>query len=97
MIDLPSLWREQQHATFPPAALRFVAVDARAGALLTASLRGDGVPRALPPEKREELRRALDEAVAALAELRDVESRAYFERLIALGNAVLTRSPGACS
>jgi hypothetical protein len=74
-----------------------VGVDARAGALLTASLRGDGVPRALPPGKREELRRALDEAVAALAELRDVESRAYFERLIALGQAVLTRSPGACS
>ena len=97
MIDLPSLWREQQHATFPPSALRFVAVDARAGALLTASLRGDGLPRALPPEKREELRRALEEAVAALGCLEDVEARIYFERLIVLGKAVLTRSPASCS
>jgi len=89
MTDLPGLWREHQHATFPAAALKFVAVDARLGALLTASLRSDGLPRALPPDKREALKAALDQAVDVLKQELDVESRAYFERLVALGRAVL--------
>lgn len=90
MIDLPELWRAHQHATFPAAALRFVAVDARLGALLTASLRTDGLPRALPPDQRDALKAALERAVDVLKEELDVESRAYFERLVALGRAVLT-------
>ena len=88
MIDLPGLWREHQHATFPAAALKFVAVDARLGALLTASLRSDGLPRALPPDKREALKVALDQAVDVLKGELDVESRAYFERLVTLGRVV---------
>jgi hypothetical protein len=88
MSDLPGLWREHQHATFPVTALKFVGVDARLGALLTASLRTDGLPRALPPEKREDLKRAMDQAVDVLRQELDVESRAYFERLLALGRAV---------
>ena len=89
MIDLPGLWREHQHAAFPAAAMKFVAIDARLGALLTASLRSDGLPRALPPEKREDLKAALDQAVDVLKQELDVESRAYFERLVVLGRAVL--------
>jgi hypothetical protein len=88
MTDLPGLWREHQHATFPAAALKFVAVDARLGALLTASLRSDGLPRALPPDKREDLKKALDQAVDVLKRELDAESRAYFERLVTLAKAV---------
>lgn len=88
MIDLPGLWREHQHAVFPPTALDRVSIDARAGALLTESLRSDGLPRALAPAKRDALRRALEEAVAALDSLDD-QARPYFERLITLGRAVL--------
>ena len=88
MADLSTLWREHQHATFPAAALKWVSIDARLGALLTASLKTDGLPRALPPASREELRRALAEAVAALDAL-DAGARGYFERLIVLGRAVL--------
>ena len=88
MVDLPGLWREHQHATFPPSALKHVAVDARLGALLTASLRSDGFPRALPPERREELGLALEKAVDVLRQELDVEARAYFERLVILGRAV---------
>ena len=89
MVDLPGLWREHQHATFPPSALTFVSVDVRLGALLTSSLRSDGVPRALPPDRREELKIALDRAVDALGQIMDADARAYFERLVALGNEVL--------
>ena len=99
MIDLPGLWREHQHATFPASALRFVSVDARLGALLTASLRSDGVPRALPPDRREELEREIARAVDVLRGDLDVEARAYFDRLVVLGRAVAGgpgEGPPAC-
>lgn len=87
MSELPTLWHDHQRATFPLSALKWVSIDARLGALLTASLRTDGLPRALPPEKREELARAAAEAVDVLPSL-DAGAKAYFERLIMLARAV---------
>lgn len=95
MSDLPTLWREQQSATFPASALRWVSIDVRAGAALTASLRSDGVVRPLPEEKLDSLRRALAEAAEVLKEPLDVEARRYFERLLVLGKAVAGGSPPA--
>ncbi|HEX7900921.1 MAG TPA: hypothetical protein VF950_24395 [Planctomycetota bacterium] len=88
MLDLPGLWRAQQQATFPLSALKWVSIDARLGALLTASLRTDGIPRALPPDQREELKKALARAVDVLGQDLEAEARAYFERLVVLGKAV---------
>jgi hypothetical protein len=95
--DLPALWREHQHATFPSSCLALsvdgvplVKVDASVGAALTASLRTDGVPRPLSPERREDLLRGRSLAVRALAEAGlDAAGRAYIERLAALADAVL--------
>jgi hypothetical protein len=65
-------------------------VDASVGACLTASLRVDGRPRPLPPERRAELARGRDRAARAVRELPlDPEGKAYFERLVALADAVL--------
>ena len=88
MSDLPGLWREHQHATFPVSALKWVSIDARLGALLTASLRTDGLPRALPPERKEDLEKELERAADVLRQDLDAGARAYFERLVALGRAV---------
>jgi hypothetical protein len=72
------------------AGTKLLAVDASAGACLTASLRTDGVPRPLPEGKRAELARGRDLARKAVAEL-DLApgAKAYFERLAALADAVL--------
>jgi hypothetical protein len=99
--SLPDLWREHQHAAFPasciPRALggtKLLALDASVGACLTASLRTDGVPRPLPPAKREELARGRDLAARAGEEADlDPEARAYFRRLADLADAVLGASP----
>lgn len=96
MDGLAELWRTHQQTTFPPSALGtsidglpLVKLDARLGALLTAGLRSDGVPRALPPEKLDDLRGALALAARVVAELPlDAPTRAYFERLLALGAAL---------
>lgn len=88
MSGLPTLWHDHQRATFPLSALKWVSIDARLGALLTESLRTDGIPRALPPSKREDLRRAMAEAADVLPSL-DAGGKAYFERLITLGQAVV--------
>jgi hypothetical protein len=96
MSGLPELWREHQHAAFPPTALGMsidglplVKLDARLGAHLTASLRSDGLPRPLPPAKLEDLRQALALAARAVAELSlDAPTRLYFERLLALGDTI---------
>jgi hypothetical protein len=86
--DLPALWREHQQATFPASCLSLVKLDASVGALLTASLRTDGVPR--PLARREELVRGLELVRRALAEAAlDDEGRRYFERLAELAEAVL--------
>ena len=97
MTALAELWREQQQATFPASALGvaidglpLVKLDARLGALLTASLRSDGLPRALPPAKLEDLRAGLALAERALAELPlDAPTRAYFDRLVHLSKSLI--------
>ena len=100
MADLPELWSAQQNAQFPPSCLplsidgvRLVKLDAAAGALLTASLRSDGVPRRLDDAKRLDLERQRGLVLKALLEVPlDPEGRAYFERLAALSELVL-KSP----
>ena len=97
MSGLSDLWREHQHAAFPASCIarsfggtKLLALDASVGALLTASLRTDGVPRPLPPEKREELARGGELAARAAAEAGlDVDARAYFRRLAELAAEVL--------
>ncbi len=97
MAGLPELWSEQQQAAFPASALGveidglpLVKLDARLGALLTASLRTDGLPRALPPVKLEDLSGALALAERALAELPlDAPTRAYFERLVHISKSLI--------
>lgn len=92
-MDLPALWREHQHAMFPPSAIAvagLLQLDAEAGALLTASLRRDGLPRPLSAEKRAELSACRERIARALAGADlDAETRAYFGRLDALAEAVL--------
>jgi hypothetical protein len=88
-MDLVAEWKLHQEAGFPPSCLPIshegaplVRLDARAGALLTAALRRDGVPRPLPPVQVEELRdltRSIGRALDALP--LDAVGRAYFERL----------------
>ena len=98
MSSLPELWTEHQRTSFPPSALGMsldglplVKLDARLGALLTASLRTDGVPRALPPAKVDDLRQALGLAARVVAELPlDPPTRAYFARLLTLGDTIQT-------
>ena len=97
MEGLPDLWREQQQAAFPASALGtaidglpLVKLDARLGALLTASLRTDGLPRALPPAKLDELRQAQALAERALAELPlDASAQAYFRRLVHISKSLI--------
>jgi hypothetical protein len=94
---LADLWREHQHASFPPSCIplavdgtRLLALDASAGACLTASLRSDGVPRPLPDAKREELARGRELARRAAADAAVPEdARPYFARLAELADAVL--------
>ena len=94
---LADLWREHQVAPFPYSCLKLalagtplVKIDAEAGACLTASLRTDGVPRALPPERRASLSRCLERIAQVLRETSlDPDGRAYFERLEKLSEAVL--------
>jgi len=91
------IWRLHQNAQFPPSCLtrsvdgvRLVKLDAAAGAILTASLRTDGVVRPIDDAKRRDLdrhrvliRKALEDPGL------DAEGRAYFERLAALSDHVL--------
>jgi hypothetical protein len=62
MTDPGEVWRLHQNAQFPPSCLplaldglKLVKLDAAAGALLTASLRTDGVVRPLDDKKRRDL------------------------------------------
>lgn len=91
------LWRVQQNAQFPPSCLaqsvdgvRLVKIDAAAGAILTASLRTDGVVRPLDDAKRRDLERHRGLIQKALEDPGlDPEGRAYFERLAVLSEQVL--------
>jgi hypothetical protein len=97
MSDPAALWRTQQEATFPASCLpqsidgiKLVKLDAAAGAILTASLRTDGVVRPLSEEKRADLRRHRELIARALVELPlDADGRSYFERLAFLSTHVL--------
>jgi|SRR5579859_6032131 len=97
MTDPASLWRTQQEAKFPPSCLplsidgiKLVKLDAAAGAILTASLRTDGLVRQVPEPKRADLRRHRELIARALVELPlDAEAKAYFERLAFLSTHVL--------
>jgi hypothetical protein len=97
MGDPAALWREQQEATFPASCLpltldglKLVQLDAGAGAILTASLRTDGLVRPISEVKRDELRRHRERVARALVELPlDADGRAYFERLAFLCTHVL--------
>jgi|SRR6516225_5584733 hypothetical protein len=96
-MDLPELWKRHQNAPFPPSALgltvgdvKLVRLDAEVGAVLTASLRTDGIPRALPPARTAALTGGLDLVRKALKEAPlDPEAREYFGRLETLALAVL--------
>jgi hypothetical protein len=98
VTDLAELWKAQQNATFPASCLplsvegvKLVKLDAAAGAILTATLRTDGVLRRLDEAKRRDLERHRDLLRKALREAPlDAEGRSYFERLAALADAVLT-------
>ena len=97
MSDPAELWRVQQNAQFPPSCLarsvdgvRLVKLDAAAGAILTASLRTDGVVRRLDDAKRRDLERNVVLIRKALEDSDlDPEGRAYFERLAVLSDYVL--------
>ena len=97
MLDPAVLWRTQQETTFPASCLplsidgmRLVKLDAAAGAILTASLRTDGLVRQVPEAKRDELQRHRELIARALVELPlDDDGRAYFERLAFLSTHVL--------
>jgi len=97
MADPAELWRTQQQATFPASCLplsidglRLVKLDAAAGAILTASLRTDGVVRPIPDAKRQDLRNHRELIARALVEVPlDADGRAYFERLAFLSTHVL--------
>jgi hypothetical protein len=95
--DLVEVWRIHQNAQFPPSCLgisvdgvRLVKIDAAAGAILTASLRTDGVVRPPDDAKRRDLDRHLGLIRKALGvPTLDAEGRAYFERLAVLSEFVL--------
>ena len=97
MAESAELWRVHQNAQFPPSCLgrsadgvRLVKIDAVAGAILTSSLRTDGVPRPLDESKRRDLERHLLLIRKALEDPGlDAEGRAYFERLALLSKVVL--------
>ena len=97
MTDPALLWRSQQEAKFPASCLplsidgiKLVKLDAAAGAILTASLRTDGLVRQVPESKRVDLRRHRELIARALVELPlDADAKAYFERLAFLSTHVL--------
>ena len=97
MADPAELWRTQQQATFPASCLplsidglKLVKLDAAAGAILTASLRTDGVVRPIPDSKRDDLKNHRELIARALVEIPlDAAGRAYFERLAFLSTHVL--------
>ncbi len=97
MSDPAEVWRVHQQAAFPASCLplsvegvKLVKLDAAVGAILTASLRTDGLVRPVPDGKREDLRRHRELIARALAELPlDEGGRAYFERLAFLSTHVL--------
>jgi hypothetical protein len=97
VTNLAELWKTQQNATFPASCLplsvdgvKLVKLDAGAGAILTASLRTDGVVRRPDDAKRRDLERQRGMILKALRELTlDADGKAYFERLAALADAVL--------
>jgi len=82
---------------FPPSAVGLsidgrplLRLDATAGAVLTASLRSDGIPRPLSAEQRTALEEGRALAQKAAAEtVFDAETRGYFGRLAALAAEVL--------
>jgi|ERR1041384_4878638 plasmid stability protein len=96
-MDVAAIWHEHQAAPFPYSCLKLalggvplVKLDAEAGAILTASLRTDGVPRALAADRRAVLARCRERIVEVLRDVPlDPEARAYFERVDVLAQAVL--------
>lgn len=101
MVDFGEVWRTQQNAQFPPSCLglaidgvKLVQLDAAAGALLTASLRTDGVVRPLDDKKRRELASHMNLIARALTELRlDPDGQRYFGRLALLAAKVFGPRP----
>jgi hypothetical protein len=97
MPEPADVWREHQHAQFPASCLplsidgvRLVKIDAVAGAILTASLRTDGVVRRVEDAKRRDLEHQHGLMLKALRDAAlDAEGKAYFERLAALADRVL--------
>jgi hypothetical protein len=97
MPEAAEVWREHQHAQFPASCLplsidgvRLVKIDAVAGAILTASLRSDGIVRRVEDPKRRDLEHQHGLMLRALREVSlDPEGKAYFERLAALADRVL--------
>ncbi|HVR83165.1 MAG TPA: hypothetical protein VMU54_02565 [Planctomycetota bacterium] len=97
MTDPAVLWRTQQEAAFPASCLplsidgvKLVKLDAAAGAILTASLRTDGLVRQVSDLKRDDLKRHRELIARVLVELPlDAEAKAYFERLAFLSTHVL--------
>jgi hypothetical protein len=97
VTDPADLWREHQNAQFPPTCLplsidgvRLVKLDAVAGAILTASLRSDGLVRRVDDAKRRDLERHHALILKALRDVTlDAEGKAYFERLAVLADRVL--------
>src|SRR5262245_9885592 len=97
MSESAELWRVHQNSQFPPSCLarsvdgvRLVKIDAVAGAILTASLRTDGVVRPVDEPKRLDLLkyRGLVEKVR-LDPSQDAEGHDYFDRLAGLIDLVL--------
>jgi hypothetical protein len=97
VTDPAELWREHQNAQFPPACLplsidglRLVKLDAVAGAILTSSLRSDGIVRRVDDAKRRDLEQHHALILRALRDLTlDAQGKAYFERLAVLADRVL--------
>jgi hypothetical protein len=91
------LWRVHQNAPFPASCLPLsmdgvwlVKIVAAAGAILTASLRTDGVVRRVDDARRLDLDRHRGLILRVLQELPlDADGRAYFERLAILSERVL--------
>jgi hypothetical protein len=97
VTDPAELWRAHQNAQFPPSCLplaiggvRLVKIDAVVGAILTGSLRTDGVPRPIDDAKRRDLQFYGALILKALGELPlDAEAKDYFTRLTTLSDRVL--------
>ena len=71
--------------------MRLVKLDAGAGAILTSSLRTDGVARRIDVARRQELERQSVLIGKALRELPlDAEGKAYFERLLLLAKELIS-------